>query len=367
MRGRGRIFQRGNLLWIAYYLRGEEYRESTGTNDRKQAERFLRRRLDEVGADRMGAKRFVAPRHERMIVAELLDGLKADYQLRGKWGERAASTVKMVHQVFGHIRAIELSAEDIAAFQLELREKGYRDATINRFCQVLGQSFKLAIERRQLASAPVIRHLSEADNARTGFFTEAEIRRVISHLPDHLQDFTLFAYISGMRRGEVQSLRWSDVHSDTITLRAAESKNGEGRTIPLEGELADLIERRRNARQVQRGGTIVLAEHIFHRDGEPIASFRKAWASACRFAGVPGRLFHDLRRCAARNLLAAGVPQAVAMKITGHKTDSMYRRYAIITPDQQREALRRAESYRRLQVEATQKVETLTPRTGTIN
>lgn len=87
-----------------------------------------------------------------------------------------------------------------------------------------------------------------------------------------------------------------------------------------------------------------IAEYVFHLKGAPIASFRKAWANACQFANVPGRLFHDLRRCAARNLLAAGVPQAVAMKITGHKTDSMFRRYAIVTVDRQREALQMAEA-----------------------
>lgn len=119
----------------------------------------------------------------------------------------------------------------------------------------------------------------------------------------------------------------------------------------LEGELAELIERRREVRKVKgkNGEVVTIAEYVFHLKGEPIASFRKAWATACTFANVPGRLFHDLRRCAARNLLAAGVPQAVAMKITGHKTDSMFRRYAIVTVDQQREALKLAEIYRHQQ------------------
>ena len=125
----------------------------------------------------------------------------------------------------------------------------------------------------------------------------------------------------------------------------------------MKGELADLIERRREARKFKIGKseTVPLSEYVFHLKGQPIASFRKAWATAYKFANVPGRLFHDLRRCAARNLLAAGVPQAVAMKITGHKTDSMFRRYAIVTVDQQREALKMAETYRRAQQQQEQK------------
>jgi integrase len=223
----------------------------------------------------------------------------------------------------------------------------------NRFCQILGQCFKLAIERKYLSSAPLVKRLSEVGNERKGFFTEAEIRSVIDHLPEYLKDFVLFAYITGMRRGEVQSLRWSDIHGDTITLRPENSKNSEARTIPLEGELEEVIERSKAARRVERkDGSVLISEYIFHLNGRPIGEFRKAWAMACKFANVPGRLFHDLRRCAARNLLASGVPQAVAMKITGHKTDSMFRRYAIVTVEQQREALRAARLYREQQATA---------------
>jgi integrase len=364
MRGNGRVFQRNGspFWWISYYHHGKEQREVAKhvrtdlkleaiEGNRHEAERFLKHRLGKITAEEHGGPAFVGAVAQRLTVNELLDALEADYSLRSKWGERVASTVKKVRAHFGAWRAVTVTGESVASFQLELREQGYKDATINRFCQLLGQAFNLAIESERLSKGPVIKHLNETGNARKGFFTEAEIRRVIAHLPEYLRDFTFFAYITGMRKGEVQSLRWSDVHGDTITLRAENSKNGEGRTIPLEGELAQLIERRQVARQVMQGEAVMLSEYIFHRGGLPIASFRKAWASACRFAGVPGRLFHDLGRCAARNLLAAGVPQAVAMKFTGHKTDSMFRRYAIVTVEQQREALQKAAVYRQQQVE----------------
>src|SRR5262249_15118105 len=157
----------------------------------------------------------------------------------------------------------------VEAFQIDLREKGYRDATINRFCQILGQSFNLAVERKHLSAGPIIKHLSEMGNARSGFLTENEIRGVILHLAAHLRECTLFAYIPGMRKGEIQSLQWRDVNSDTITLRAENSKNGEGRTIVLEGELAELIERRREARKVKdkKGNFVMLSEYLFHLNG----------------------------------------------------------------------------------------------------
>jgi len=371
MRGSGRIYRRNGspFWWVAYYRNGKQEREvakhvRTGEKlpateeKRHEAERWLKRRVGEVTAEQHGGPAFVAPAHQRLTVGDLLDGLKADYELRGKWNNPAQSHVKKVREGFGSWRATALTAEVIAQWQLKLRSQQYSDATINRFCQVLGQAFGLAVEHRHLSAVPVIKHLSETGNARSGFFTETELRTVISHLPEYLQDFTLFAYITGMRRGEVQSLRWQDVHGDAITLRAENSKNGEGRTIVLEGELAELIERRRQARKIKskKEEVVTVSEFVFHRKGEPIVDIRKAWKTACNFANVPGRLFHDLRRCAARNLLAAGVPQAVAMKITGHKTDSMFRRYAIITVDQQREALKMAEAYRRQQQKEQRRV-----------
>jgi integrase len=68
---------------------------------------------------------------------------------------------------------------------------------------------------------------------------------------------------------------------------------------------------------------------LFHRDGKPIKDFRWVWASACKNAGVPGRIPHDFRRTAVRNLERAGVPRSVAMAMVGHRTEAIYRRYAI--------------------------------------
>jgi integrase len=80
--------------------------------------------------------------------------------------------------------------------------------------------------------APKIRRLDESDNVRRGFFSEAEIRRVMVNLPGELGDFTLFAWLTGMRKGEIASLRWEDVDGGCIRLRAENAKNGSARLIP---------------------------------------------------------------------------------------------------------------------------------------
>jgi site-specific recombinase XerD len=126
--------------------------------------------------------------------------------------------------------------------------------------------------------------------------------------------------------------------------RAENAKNGTARLIPFEGELGELIARRKAARKFKADEAVVISALIFHRNGEPIREFRKSWSTACRKAGIK-RLFHDLRRSACKNMVAAGVAQVTAMQVSGHKTDSMFRRYAIVSETDLRTALRATQQY----------------------
>jgi integrase len=339
-RGDGRILQRGRTWWIQFYVDGRQQRESAKTTDREKAEKYLRNRLKEVHAHELDASRpFVTRRDKRRTIAELMDALKTDFEIRGKNSSQNLSNISRARSDFGAIRAASLTGEETDRYINERLAGGSAKASINRVTQLLKQAYKLAG-----LPAPRIRRLSEKGNERQGFFSESEIRNVIKNLSAALQDFTLFGWLTGMRKGEIASLAWEDVDGDCIRLRAENAKNGEARLIPLEGELQELIERRREARQVKLNGTVMLAALIFHRKGEPIKEFRKSWASACTKAGIR-RLFHDLRRSACRNMLGAGVPQSIAMKLSGHKTDSMFRRYAIVAESDLRTALRRTQEF----------------------
>jgi integrase len=201
----------------------------------------------------------------------------------------------------------------------------------------------LAIQAEKLLRKPHIALLQE-DNTRTGFFEPEPFASTRAHLPTAVQPVIEFAYITDWRiTSEVLPLEWRqvDFQGGTIRLDPGTTKNREGRVFPMTVRLRALLEARRDAKKdLERTGGSIIPSVFFRmvakgRGGQkrpkPIRAFGKAWKSACRAAGCPGRIPHDLRRTAVRNLVRAGIPERVAMQMTGHKTRSVFERYNIVS------------------------------------
>jgi integrase len=363
-RGEGALIKfSSSANWYSRYcVRGKDHVETTGTPDLKKARRFHRQKLDEIAADRQGLKKFIGPAAQKVRVGELLDALSDDYRLRKvkSWAQ-FQSHLKPVRERFGDWRAGDITAEAVDAYIKDRLAAGKAKATVNRETQLLGQAMRLAFERHRISAVPSIRHLN-GRNTRQGFFERPEFEALVAALPEDLRDFTRFAYLTGWRRGEIISLRWQDVDQDggAIRLRPDASKNGRGRKVMLEGDLATLMKRRWQARLIKgKNGIPRVVDVVFHRDGEPIGEFRRAWRSACVAAGLyhlvrdkrgrekkaPDKLFHDLRRTAIRNMVRAGVPERVAMEVSGHRTRSVFDRYNIVSEEDLRVAMQRTSRY----------------------
>lgn len=354
MRGEGRVFLRGHVWWIAYSGPGEdgnatEIRESSGSDSESTAKKILRDRLREVANHRSGVRAFAGPRADRLTIGDLLKSLEADYKRRGiKSLRRTVNHAKHVRDFFGHYRAVAVTADMIRRYIEMRRDLGRSSAKINRELEVLAAAFSLAIREERIARKPHVPHLSE-NNARKGFFEAHEHALILQHLDSPMDEMARFAYFCGWRKDEIRTLRWENVDRAAMEVRLFDSKNGEGRAVTLDATTWQVFERRWAARQFETSRGTALSEYVFHIEGKPVGDshFTKLWVRARNKAGaaVKMKIFHDYRRTAARNMIRAGVSESVAMQITGHKTNSMFRRYNIVSAEDKRAALQRVNEY----------------------
>ncbi len=237
----------------------------------------------------------------------------------------ARGRVGHLHDFFGGWPVESVTANAVRTYQLRRRREGAEAATVNRETSALSRMFHLAIRRGQLDRMPLFPNRLEENPPRDGFFEHAEYLKVRECLPPSWQDVLDFAYYSGWRRSEILDLTWDEVDLDggVIRLSPRRSKTKTGRVLPITQPLQHVLARRQCLRPPQD-------PHVFRRDGVTVRRWRTALRDACRKARVPPRLLHDCRRTAARNLIRAGVPERIAMMLTGHKTRSVFDRYNIV-------------------------------------
>ena len=184
-------------------------------------------------------------------------------------------------------------------------------------------------------------------DSSVGFFEREQFLSVLQRLPEQVGPVATFAYITGWRiDSEVLPLEWRrvDFVAGEVRLDPGKTKNGEGRTFPMTRDLRELLDGQRAITENLQRRLKVVCPHVFHRAGQPIKSFRVAFRTACTDAGCPGRVLHDFRRTAVRNLVRAGIPERVAMQMTGHKTRSVFERYNIVSAGDLREAAKRLDA-----------------------
>jgi integrase len=347
-RGRGRhvpgLFKRGRVYWVKYYQNGRAVRESTGTDKETEAKRFLEGRKGRVATGQP-----ILPRADRVLCGELLDDLRLHYQTTGCRNlDEADGRFLHLKPAFTSVRAAKLSQADATQYAATRQAAAASNASINRELAVLIRALRLGYETGKVLRVPVIRKLKEA-GPRQGFFERDQYLTVRKDLPPDLQVAVSISYAFGWRmQSEVLTLerRQWDVEAGTLRLEPGMTKNDEGRVVYLPPDLkAALVAHVERVRALERKLGRVIPYLFPHFrgpwKGTQRRDFRKAWATACTKAGVGGRLRHDLRRTAVRNMVNAGVPERVAMKVTGHRTRAVFDRYSIVSPGDLQEVARR--------------------------
>ncbi|MDA2937545.1 site-specific integrase [Acidobacteria bacterium AH-259-A15] len=340
---KGRVHE-SNVWWIKYYREGRPYRESSGSKKEGEAKRLLRLREGDITR---GIP--VTPRINRILFDELAQGVVDDYHANEQKTANEVERRLRLHLLpyFGGVRAVFITPADIRQFSLIRKKEGAANATIDRELAIIKRAFNLGAKDGKVMVKPYVPMMKE-NNVRSGFFERHQFESVRRNLEEPLQAVITFAYITGWRsRSEIQTLQWSQVDFEArrVYLNPGTTKNNDARWFPFTEELKVLLEGQRGKRdELKKEGKI--CPWVFQRDnGKRIKSFYKAWATACKKAGVPGKLVHDFRRTAVRNLVRAGVPERVTMQLTGHKTRSVFERYNIVSDRDLDEAAKCLDSF----------------------
>jgi integrase len=335
----GSIYKRGKVYWIQYYRNGKPYRETTKSKKEADAKRLLKKREGEISEGKLPGIYF-----ERVSFEELAEGFLRDYRINQKKSlVRAEGSVGHLKRYFEGFRVPDITSPKIEAYIEKRLSEGAANATINRELSALKRMLNIGARQTppKVDRVPYIALLKE-NNTRKGFFEHGEFVALRDALPDYLKGFVTFAYKTGWRVSEIAGLTWNQVDLDNgiVRLESGETKNDEGRTVYLDDELQGVFN---HQWEIRRN----LLPHVFlNKSGtDKVKSFKRVWKTACKNSKIGHRLFHDFRRTAVRNMVRAGIPEGVAMKISGHKTRSVFDRYNIVNDADLKLAAQRQEHY----------------------
>jgi integrase len=322
---------------MQYFVHGQLIQKSTGFTEKADAENLLKQRIGEVAAGR-----HVGP--ERATIDDLCNLVVADNRLRGlrdaqhtEWRYKAN-----VAPMLGRLLASRFGRTQVRQYIASRRATGVSDATINRELAIVRRGFKLgAQEDPPLVQRQVAIPVLEEDNVRQGFLEQDQYERLLEELPGNLKALFVCAYHTGARKNELRRIRWDqvDLNGRVIRLPGSQTKNKKARTLPIYGDMPRWLEH-------QRKTCPPGCPWVFHgARNHPVDNHLVGWSDACERAGGLGLLFHDLRRSAVRNMKRAGIPDKVAMDITGHRTRSIFDRYNIVDEEDLRGAGQQLEEY----------------------
>jgi len=348
----GSIYKRGKVFWIQYYRNGKPYRESTKSKKEADAKRLLKKREGEISEGKLPGIYF-----DRVKFDELAEDFLRNYRINQRKSlVRAERSTGHLNRYFEGYRVPEITSPKIEAY-IEKRmewscnecekkfdsqdecpfcgsedlKQGAANATINRELSALKRMLNIGARQTppKVDRVPYIPMLKE-NNIRKGFFEHGEFVALRNDLPDYLKGFVTFGYKTGWRFSEVTGMTWSQVDLDNgiVRLEVGETKNDAARTVYLDDELQELFQKQWE----RRGSGKKVLPYVFPNEigTGKTSDFRGAWQTACKDAGIGKKLFHDFRRTTVRNMVRAGIPEGVAMKISGHKTRSVFERYNIV-------------------------------------
>jgi integrase len=374
--GTGRIFKRkgSKFLWLQYYVSGQQIRVSAKTDSEKKARALLRKKVGAVANGIVQDSRSL--KYEDLRTSYMDDYVtnKKKSLRHDRKGVAYLESVRRLDSFFEKFRAVDINTDLMRRYQREQQAAGLSDSSINRALASLRKMFTLAQRENKIKNLPFFPMLTES-KPRQGTLPHDKYAVLLATLPDYIRPVVVIAFATGMRRGEILGLRWSNIRWMDRIIRIEDSKNGDAREIPFTGELETVLKAQYAKRQKGCDFVCYRMNRLGH--AQQVGNFRKVWSRVCTKLGLAkmepvmdaagnpvllpkrykhskpkpklrysGLLLHDLRRTFVSDAEYSGAPRHEVMKISGHRSEAVYKRYAISDRVNRRAALDQIAAYR---------------------
>lgn len=311
------LYKRNTVWWFSAYIGGARHCESTGTPNRRTAERIERQRREELND-----RRYRLPQMNPDIA---FGALAARFIADGMSTPYSVDRLQHLLPFFAEVPVREINQSLARKYRQEryAERKSLKPATVNRDLSVLRRVLNWSVEEGTILMNPLGKlRLERERRTKRPVMSVREEHILMAHAPVHLQRIVLCALDTGMRRGEILTQLWEDIDFDHRILAVSHSKTpeGESRIVPLTGRLHDMLLSFRKKRGVVF--TYAPASHKPGKpaEGNPIKIVKTAWAASLRRSGLRHFRFHDLRHTANTRLMLAGVLQEIRREIVGHSS-----------------------------------------------
>ncbi|MGQ9570711.1 MAG: tyrosine-type recombinase/integrase [Thermodesulfovibrionales bacterium] len=319
------IYKRGNIYWIRYAgLDGKTVFESSGSDKFREAEALLIKRKQAIKEGKQPEIKKIANHTFNELTTEYLKWAERQRSYRSKKG-----FVLQLVEVFGNLPLRRFNTKIIEQLQTERIQKGNKPATVNRLLATIKHMFTKAVEW-DMVEDEVLKRVRRAkllseNNRRLRYLSKEECQGLISSCEPHLRPIVITALNTGMRKGEILSLKWDNVDLKHGFILLDKTKNGDRREIPINNTLRQTLQVLTRRLDIP---------YVFYdsNTGKPYQDVKRSFITACRRAGIRDFRFHDLRHTFASHLVMTGVDLTTVKELLGHKDIKMTLRYAHLAP-----------------------------------
>jgi integrase len=322
-----KLYQRGRVWYLTFYVRGKRVQESTGTSDRRKAEKFCALRLSEVerGEYAQSAKITLT-----QFGQQYLDYAKAN---KRSW-LRDEQIMTHLDAAMGTTQLGDIGALQIERYKLDRLKQSASPATVNREVALLKHMFNMAEHWQLFFGRNPVRGVKflEEDNLQIRSLSEGEEEKLLQYCSPYLQDLVTFAINTGLRLGEILNLRWEEVDLENAAIKMLVRKNRRMLEVPLNDPALAVVNGWCGLRK---------CEYVFYNP-ETGGRWKDLWLGlkkACRNASLNDVTWHTFRHTFASRLTRNGADLVTVKELLGHSSVSVTMRYAHTNRDAKERAV----------------------------